>query len=111
MGRFSLKSAAPVQLSTGCAVFMETEAVSRVAEGYAKEDIIAGLHQALADRLWALAQRTRLEIPCALTGGGARDEGLVKALEKKLGQPLLLPDEPLITAAIGAALIVAERKA
>jgi len=109
MGALSLKSARPVKFTTGCAVFLETEAISRVAEGNAKEDIIAGLHNTMSARIGAMVQRMRIEEDCAMTGGGAKDRGLVKKMEEKLGKTLFVPEEPLITGAIGAALIVPEK--
>ena len=109
MGQLSLESTQPVKFTTGCAVFLETEAISRVAEGASKENIIAGLHQALASRIAAMSHRMRIQEDCAITGGGACDSGLVKIMEEKLGKNVLVPDNPLITAAIGAALIVAEK--
>lgn len=109
MGSLSLNSTRPVKFTTGCAVFLETEAICRVAEGMSKENIVAGLHQTLAARISAMAQRMRLEKDYAITGGGAKDSGLLRLMEEKMGQHLLVPDEPLITGAIGAALIAAER--
>ena len=109
MGALSLKSSNPAKFTTGCAVFLETEAISRVAEGTPKEDIVAGLHRALGSKVSAAAQRMRIEEDVAITGGGALDAGLVKTTERMLGVNLLVPEEPLITAAIGAALIAAER--
>jgi activator of 2-hydroxyglutaryl-CoA dehydratase len=88
---------------------LETEAISRVAEGIAKEDIIAGLHQTLAAKICAMAQRMKVEEDCAMTGGGAVDIGLVKTMEKQIGKNIITPEEPLSTAAIGAALIAAEK--
>jgi activator of 2-hydroxyglutaryl-CoA dehydratase len=76
-----------------------------------KEDIIAGLHNTLAARISAMAQRMRLEKDYAITGGGAKDNGLVKLMEEKIGSRMLVPEEPLITGAIGAALIAAEKAA
>nr|HID59695.1 2-hydroxyglutaryl-CoA dehydratase [Desulfobacterales bacterium] len=109
MGPLSLKSTNPVRFTTGCAVFAETEAISRVAEGMRKEDIIAGLHQALAARISAMAQRIKLKEECAITGGGAKDIGLVRAVEGKIEKKLLVSDDPFITGAIGAALIAVEK--
>ena len=109
MGALSLNSTHPVKFTTGCAVFLETEAISRVAEGMSKENIVAGLHHTLAARISAMAQRMRLEGDYVITGGGAKDGGLVKLMETKMGQRLLVPEEPLITGAIGAALIAFER--
>jgi len=109
LGPLSTKSTHPAKFTTGCAVFLETEAISRVAEGTPKEDIIAGLHRTLAARIAAMAHRMHVEEDCAITGGGAVDIGLVKTMEAEIGKNILIPQEPLITAAIGAALIVAEK--
>lgn len=111
MGDLGLAATQPVKFTTGCAVFLETEAVSRVAEGMSKENIVAGLHHALSSRVFAMVQRMRMEPDFAITGGGAKDKGLVKMMADKIGQPLLVPEEPFITGAIGAALIAAEKKA
>jgi len=111
IGALSLKSRKRIDFNTGCAVFAETEAVSRVAEGAAKEDILAGLHRALAAKIQTLVERVRLEPDCALVGGGARDIGLVKSIEEVMGLKLLVPEEPRIVAALGAALIAEEKVA
>lgn len=109
IGELSLKSKKRIDFNTGCAVFAETEAVSRVAEGAAKEDIIAGAHRALAAKVQVLAERVGLKPDCALVGGGAKDIGMVKYLEEKLGLCLLVPEEPQIVAALGATLIAEEK--
>jgi len=111
IGELSLKSQRRVDFNTGCAVFAETEAVSRVAEGTAKEDILAGLHRALAAKIQTLVERIGVEPDCALIGGGARDIGLVKSIEEVMGLKLLVPEEPQIVAALGAALIAEEKVA
>jgi len=109
MGLLARGARAPVKFTTGCAVFLETEAISRVAERNTKADIVAGLHRALAARIVALAQRMRIQKDYAATGGGATDTGLVDTLNAMLGGDLLVPEQPLITAAIGAALIAGEK--
>jgi predicted CoA-substrate-specific enzyme activase len=108
IGPLSLKARKPVHFTTGCAVFAESEAISRVAEGAAKEDILAGVHQALADKLAALVERAGLEEGCALCGGGALDSGLIKALQEKLGVNLLVPEQPQFVTALGAAIMAGE---
>lgn len=107
LGDLSLKSTRRVEFSTGCAVFAESEAVSRIAEGVAKEDLLAGLNRALAAQLNALAERLGIERDYALVGGGARNAGLVKALEDLVGFEILVPPDPHMTAALGAAVIAA----
>ncbi|MBW2340329.1 MAG: 2-hydroxyglutaryl-CoA dehydratase [Deltaproteobacteria bacterium] len=109
MGELSLISQKRVDFNTGCAVFAETEAVSRVAEGVAKEDLLAGIHRALAAQLHSLAERVGIERDFSLVGGGARDIGLVKAVEEITGFDIVVPPEPHLTAALGAAVIAGEK--
>ena len=108
IGSLSLKSKNPVTFTTGCAVFGESEAISRVAEGSAKEDILAGVHQALADKISALIDRVGLEKDCAISGGGGLDVGLIKRVEEKLGIKLLVPPQPQMVTAFGAAIMAEE---
>jgi activator of 2-hydroxyglutaryl-CoA dehydratase len=105
IGKLSLSSTKPVDFTTGCAVFAESEAVSRISEGAASADILAGVHKAMASKVVNLVVRIGLATDCAVTGGGAKDVGLVKAVEEELGVALLVPEEPQITAALGAALL------
>jgi len=105
LGELSLKSTSPVEFTTGCAVFAESEAVSRIAEGTPPEDIVAGMHKAMASKIVNLVIRLGLTEECAITGGGAKDIGLVKSIGVELGTGILVPEEPQISAAYGAALI------
>jgi len=111
IGELSLKSRNRVDFNTGCAVFAESEAVSRIAEGAAKEDILAGLHRALAAKVQTMVERIGIEPDCALVGGGAKDIGLVKSIEESLDCSLLVPEEPQIVAAVGAASMAGEQAA
>jgi predicted CoA-substrate-specific enzyme activase len=104
-GPTSLKSSHPVSFGTGCAVFGESEAVTRVAEGIPKEDIAAGVNQALAGKITSLSRKLKLEKPCAICGGGALNTGLINALEQELHISLLMPPQPQIVTALGAAII------
>ena len=103
-GPLSLQSKNPITFSTGCAVFGESEAVTRVAEGIPKEDIAAGVNKALADKISSLGRKIVLEEPCALCGGGALNIGLIKSVENTLNIQLLMPPQPQIIAALGAAI-------
>jgi len=105
IGPLSLKSKNPVIFTTGCAVFGESEAVSRVSEGISKEDILAGIHKALADKMSALVDRVGLEEQCAISGGGGLNIGLIKRVEEKLGVQLLVPPQPQLVTAFGAAIM------
>jgi len=109
IGDLSLKSQNRVDFNTGCAVFAESEAISRIAEGASKEDILAGLHRALAAKIQTMVERLGIEPDCAVVGGGAKDIGLVRSIEERLSGKLLVPEEPQIVAALGAALIAEEK--
>jgi len=104
-GPLSLQSDNPVTFTTGCAVFGESEAVSRVSEGVAKEDILAGVHQALTDKIFALMGKVGLKERCAISGGGGLNIGLIKRIEEKLGVELLVPPQPQFVTALGAAIM------
>jgi len=109
IGALSLKSKKPVTFTTGCAVFGESEAVSRVSEGASKEDILAGVHRALANKISTLVERVGLVKECAISGGGALNAGLVKSIKEKLGIQLLVPPQPQSITALGAAIMAEER--
>jgi (R)-2-hydroxyacyl-CoA dehydratese activating ATPase len=109
IGDLSLRSNNRVDFNTGCLVFAESEAVSRIAEGVAKEDLLAGIHRALAAQLNSLSERIGIEPPLGLVGGGARNRGLVKALTEVTGMEIRVPADPHMTAALGAALLAAEK--
>jgi activator of 2-hydroxyglutaryl-CoA dehydratase len=105
IGALSLESANPVEFTTGCAVFAESEAVSRIAEGASPADILAGVHKAMSAKIANLSVRLGLMQDVAVTGGGAMDIGLVQTLEAELGVKALVPQEPQISAALGAAVL------
>jgi predicted CoA-substrate-specific enzyme activase len=109
IGELSLKSKKRVDFNTGCAVFSESEAISRISEGVAKEDLLAGLHRALAAQINSLVERIGVEQDVAVVGGGARDVGLVQALKEIRGHDILVPPKPHLTGALGAAIIAKEQ--
>ena len=81
-----------------------------VNEGVDLEDIVAGLHISVARRLNSMVRRVGLVEDVALTGGCAKNEGLAKVLEDKLGVKVTkLPQDPQIAGAVGAALIAMEK--
>jgi (R)-2-hydroxyacyl-CoA dehydratese activating ATPase len=109
IGAIALRSSHPVVFTTGCAVFGESEAISRVAEGTPPEDILAGVLQALTERIAAFVDRVGLAERCAVCGGGALNAGLVGKIEERLGIKLRIPPEPQMVNALGAAVIAEEQ--
>jgi predicted CoA-substrate-specific enzyme activase len=108
IGPLSLESENPVEFSTNCAVFAESETISRIAEGAKAEDILAGVHRAMAAKVSMLVKRLKLEPDVVLTGGGGEDQGLVKAIGDALKIKILVPEHPRLTAAFGAACLAQE---
>ena len=105
LGERSLAAQNAIAISNTCTVFAEHEVISQLASGASVNDLIAGIHEAVATRVYAMVKKLKIEQDVAVTGGGAKNIGLVKALEGKFGFPLLVPPEPLITGALGAALM------
>jgi len=107
-GPLAARSKSPITFSTGCAVFGESEAITRISEGVPKEDIAAGVNKALAGKISSLVKKIRLEEPCAICGGGALNTSLVKTIEDELNAHLLVPQQPQLITALGAAMIAAK---
>ena len=109
LGELSLKSNNPVQISNSCLVCAETEVSNLIFQGYKKEDIIAGINQAVARRLVSLIRKIGFKEAVLLDGGPALNIGLIKALELELGVHMIIPKMPQMVTAIGATLVAAER--
>ena len=104
-GDFSLNADKPSNISSLCTVFAESEVISLISNGEKRMNIIAGIHESIAARVVAMAGRVGLETPIMMTGGVAKNIGVVKALERKTGEKIAVSPEAQITGAIGAALI------
>ena len=109
IGRLSLKSKNPITFNTGCSVFGETEAITRVSEGFSVEDILAGAHNSLAEKISGMLSKIGLEERCAVAGGGGLDIGLVKSIEDKIGTELIVPPQPETISALGAAVMCGQK--
>jgi predicted CoA-substrate-specific enzyme activase len=109
LAALSEKATSPVEISNMCTIFAQQEVVMHLSQGKRIEDIIAGLHRALAERVAALARRLGVEPEVVLTGGVAKNAGMVLAMGQSLDCELLVPEEPLLTGALGAALLARER--
>ena len=104
-GEMSLESQAPSQISSLCTVFAESEVISLIAKGERRENIVAGIHDAIGARVASMAKRVKIVPPVMMTGGVAKNTGLVKALEKRLMQKILIAESAQVVGAIGAALL------
>ena len=91
-------------ISSVCTVFAESEVISLIADNHSEADIIHGLNKAIATKTASLARRVGDNRGYMMTGGVARNRGVVKELENKLGAPIMVPDAPDMCGAVGAAL-------
>jgi predicted CoA-substrate-specific enzyme activase len=105
LGPLSLKAKEPVQISNICTVYAEQEVRSKLVEGVPLPDLVAGIHESLANRIFRMVNRLKVEEEIILTGGVAKNIGMVKALSDKLGHEATVPSDPLLTGALGAALL------
>jgi predicted CoA-substrate-specific enzyme activase len=107
MGAESLKATGVETIASQCAVFAESEVVSLVHRNppVPVANILAGIHESLVGRLFALAQRVGMPPDVVMSGGVARNIGIIRAMDAKLGTPVLVPGEPRIVGALGAALV------
>jgi len=108
IGELSLQAQNELHISSTCTVFAETEVISLVAQEHALPDILAAIHESIASRMLTLAGRVTLTEPVMMTGGVARNVGLVKTLERVLNIDINVSGNPQIAGAIGAAMFAAD---
>ncbi len=109
MGGLSLNGKDNVSVSSLCTVFAESEVVSLVGADHKTADICRALHISIAKRITAQVKRIGLEEEIVMTGGVAKNIGVVTELEKNLGCKIKISEEPQINGALGAALIALEK--
>ena len=104
-GAISQKSESPSKISSLCTVFAESEVISLIARGEKRLDIIAGIHESIASRVSSMLARIGVQEPAMITGGVARNSGVVMALSKKLGIKIEVSPYAQVNGAIGAAIL------
>jgi (R)-2-hydroxyacyl-CoA dehydratese activating ATPase len=105
MSEFSLESRGEVQISSVCTVFAESEVVSLVAQNHPREQIIKGLHRSVVNRVFSMVKAMGVNGDITMSGGVAKNRGVVTLMEEKLGRPIHVHEEPQIMGALGAALL------
>jgi len=109
IGEVALLAREPVRLTSVCTVFVESDIMSYLAQRKTVEDILAGVHKAIATRTISLVRRVGIEEEITFTGGVARNVGMARSLEAVLGRGLNVSPEAHFMGAIGAALFALER--
>jgi predicted CoA-substrate-specific enzyme activase len=105
LAELARQSKNPSLVSSTCVVFAETEIIGLLAQGRPLPDVVAGVQNAIATRVAALAGRF-ITPPVYFTGGVALLSGMARALEEVLACPILVSPRPQYTGALGAALSV-----
>jgi benzoyl-CoA reductase subunit A len=110
IGRLSLESTKDISFSAVCTVFVKSEAVALMKQGVNKADIMAGLHEAITQRVMTLLKRVGIKDKFVITGGIGKNVGVVTKLGEKLdGIKITVPEEPQIAGALGASLFAFDR--
>ncbi len=104
LGDLCLKARREIPISSVCTVFAESEVISLIAQNEPQEEIIQGIHRAAVNRIWSMAQTLGANGAVTMSGGVAKNRGIVRLLEEYLGKTLHIPEEPQIVGALGAAL-------
>ncbi|AIS52675.1 activator of lactoyl-CoA dehydratase LcdC [Thermoanaerobacter kivui] len=99
-----------ITITSMCTVFAESEVISLIAQNKDQRDIIHALNKAVASKAVSLVDRIGRKGKYMMTGGVAKNQGVVYAIESRLGEKLIIPFEPQIIGALGAALISLEGK-
>jgi predicted CoA-substrate-specific enzyme activase len=108
-GPLSLQSKKPITISNQCVVFAESEVVSHVNKGEDIADIVGSISQSIANRLVTMVKRVGLKEDACVTGGVAKNTGIVTRLENMLGAEIKeMPEDPQIIGALGAAVMASD---
>ena len=105
LAAMAARARAPAPVSSTCTVFAESEVISQLANGAAREDVVAGICRSVAARVGALARRAGVREPVCMSGGVAANDGVRRALEEVLGVPVTTFPQAQLAGALGAALL------
>ncbi|HVD00417.1 MAG TPA: acyl-CoA dehydratase activase [Candidatus Dormibacteraeota bacterium] len=111
LGPLALVAKNPVKITTTCTVFAETEIINWLARGKKMEDVLMGVHQAIATRSISLLRRVGIESELTFTGGVTRNLAMVRILEEMLEMHLNVSEEAHYMGAIGASLFALDKAA
>ncbi|MBN1381733.1 MAG: 2-hydroxyglutaryl-CoA dehydratase [Deltaproteobacteria bacterium] len=105
----ALKATATIKINSTCAVFAKSEVTSLIREGKNRCDVIAGLHDAIAMRVFNLLRGVGIESQLAITGGLGKNKAIIREIEKKTDLNCMIAEEPQIVGALGAALFARDK--
>ena len=105
MGKMALRSTSPAKINSMCTVFSESEVISLLTNGRSREDVAAGLCESIGRRVSSMVRYVGIKEKVVFTGGVAKNVGMVAALEKELKIRMVVPSDPQLAGALGAALL------
>ena len=108
LGELDLQSTEHLSITSICTVFAESEVISLLSAGNSVENIVHAIHESVAKRACGLAKRVGISDTVVMTGGVARNGGVVRAIERELKREIIVPETPQLTGALGAALLAWE---
>ncbi len=113
MGKLSARAKSPITLASTCTVWAQADVIQHINDGNSEADVGAGINNAMAGRVATLANAVGLETDVCMTGGVAKNRGVVRAIEKLIGQRLVIPKkaDPQLAGAIGAAILAQQKVA
>ena len=109
VGPAALTSKENIEITSMCTVFAESEVISLIANNKEKSDIANGVCHSIANKAYSLMKRVGLQGGYMMTGGVAKNPGVVRAVEEKLGNRLYICPEPEIVGAVGASLYALDK--
>jgi predicted CoA-substrate-specific enzyme activase len=110
LSELSKRAETPALISAQCSVFAESEIITQLNEGNSVENVVAGIHVAIASRLISLLKRVGIQEDLTVTGGCAKNDGLIRILQEKAGVRVVhLREDPQIVGALGAAVLAQEK--
>lgn len=107
-GEEALKVEKEIQISSMCTVFAESEVTSLIARGVGRREIALGLHRSAVRRAVSMLKRVSEREPIVFAGGVALNACMRRLLEEALGKKVLVPENPQMVGALGAALLACE---
>ena len=109
LGSIALESKEEIEITSMCSVFAESEVISLIANNKEKADIANGVCRSIANKSYSLLKRVGMEPNFMMTGGVAKNPGVIRAVEEKINAKLYICPEPEIVGATGAALYALDR--
>ena len=109
LGPVALRSTEDIEITSMCSVFAESEVISLIANNKEKADIANGVCRAIAGKAYSLLKRVGMEETFMMTGGVAKNPGVVRAVEEKIQSRLYICPEPEVVGAAGAALYALDK--